>query len=244
MPNSYKTSHSSKDYGKIYSKTYENGYYAYQWQHIEKPLLETIFINAINVGAKKYLDFACGTGRILNIGEKHFENSIGVDVSEPMLVEARNICINSKILQRDITENNIDEKFDVITAFRFFLNAENTLSKNVLYSLREIIKDNGILIANVHVNKFSPLGFLYTVRNKIKGKTVANTMSFREFEQLLIKNGFEIQSVYWYSYFPRLGWNFGKISRFLMLPTETLFSKIPILSTKLSQSFLVVAKKR
>lgn len=243
MSRSYRDSHASSGYGEIYKKTYEEGYYASQWDEIERPILERLFRDAKAKGARSYFDFACGTGRILSVGERYFDCTTGADVSEAMLSVASKVCQKSKILKTDITKNQIEERFDVITAFRFFLNSENELSELVLESLRKMMKDDGFFIANIHVNKLSPLGCIYRLRNFLKREVVANTMGYQEFEELLKKHGFSVEKVCWYSYLPRIGWHFGPISKRLMLPVEKIFEKIPFLSKVLAQSFVVVARR-
>ncbi len=115
----YRESHSSDGYGKFYSETYKVGFYGSQWSLLEKPLLENIFEKISSENKVKYLDFACGTGRIIKLAESYFDDTCGVDVSDSMLEISKANCVNSKLLKQDITSNSLNEKFDVITAFRF-----------------------------------------------------------------------------------------------------------------------------
>lgn len=241
---SYRKSHSSLGYGDHYSKTYEHGYYAQQWQQIEKPLLEQIFDALEKKDDIRYLDFACGTGRILTVAEKFFNNTTGVDISPEMLRVAKEVCKDSRLVQQDITKFPLQGEFDIITAFRFFLNAESALAHDVLSVFNKLLPErNGILILNIHVNRSSPLGMFYELRNKIKGTKTANTKSYREFRKILEDNNFEIEKVYWYSFLPRTGWYFDWIPKYMMLPIEKILQKVPFVSSA-AQCFLVQCRKK
>lgn len=240
---SYRTSHASEGYGQHYSKTYEQGYYAHQWQLIEKPLFMKVLEQLKNRDSSKYLDFACGTGRILSVGEAFFEDSTGVDISADMLGRAKLNCTKSILIHQDITSVPLEDKYDVITAFRFFLNAEPALADDVLSAFHRMLPDDGgTVILNIHVNTNCPLGWFYELRNKIKGKTIANTKSLQQFEKVLENNGFAIERVYWYSFLPRTGWHFNFITKHLIVPVEKLFKLLPFLNG-FSQCYLIQCKK-
>ena len=75
-------------------------------------------------GIPRYLDFACGTGRITSLVSPFAGESIGVDVSESMLQAARLKCPAVRFIKADVTQERVDlGLFDLITAFRFFGNA-------------------------------------------------------------------------------------------------------------------------
>jgi SAM-dependent methyltransferase len=241
---SYRTSHSSPGYGEHYSKTYEHGYYAHQWRLIEKPLLRDVFATLKERDKIRYLDFACGTGRILGVGEEFFNDTTGVDVSTEMLRVAAQNCPKSKLIQQDITRNPIKAEYDVITAFRFFLNAEADLADEVLNEFYKLLsEENGKLIINIHVNKKSPLGIMYEFRNLITGKKLANTMRYDVFKDVLERNGFVVEKVIWYGFFPRFGNMFGEVSRYLIGPVESLFKLFPFCAG-FAQCYLIQCRKK
>ena len=240
----YRTSHSSKEYGGFYDKTYaEDGYYKTQWIELERPLLQGILQRIKEKsGDAKSLDFACGTGRILEVHENYFDNPYGVDVSESMVDIARDRCKKSNIILQDITKEPLSGSFDVVTAFRFFLNAEQDLRKDVLNALRGNLSDSGYLVVNNHVNSQSLLGLAYRARNKWLKKCVANTLSYDEFEKLLNDAGFQIKEVYWYSYWPRIGGRGKWLSR-VMLPLLDRIWKLLRLPKSYAQSYILVCIK-
>ena len=238
----YRLSHKSKGYGEHYEKTYSHGYYMYQWEELEKPILKEILLKFKNEGKNRSLDFACGTGRILNVNEEFFDDSYGVDISESMMDVARERCEKSEVIQQDITKEPLQGTFDVITSFRFFLNAEEKLREEVLCALRKNLNDSGYLVINVHVNSRSFLGLVYRLRNKLLKKHVANTLGYNEFKKLLNQTGFQIKEDYWYSYWPRIGWRFDGFSK-VLLPHVDKVWKLLRLPKMVSQCFILVCVK-
>jgi len=102
-----------------------------------------------------HLDFACGTGRWLSL--PNIQNSYGMDVSESMLETARRNNPGSKIFKFNFKE--LDElkglSFDLITAFRFFPNADLELRSDAMRYIADKLNHNGTLILNNHRNFWS-----------------------------------------------------------------------------------------
>jgi SAM-dependent methyltransferase len=240
----YRTSHASVGYGDCYQKTYQQGYYAELWRQIERPLLQRILLRLRDEGAVSCLDFACGTGRITQVVEDVFPASTGVDVSESMLEVARRQCSRTTFIFRDITKNPLESRFDVITAFRFFLNAEQSLRDEVLAAMRASLSPHGTLVVNVHVNRTSLLGIAYSMRNRLKGRVVANTLGFDEMRGMLEAHGFVVKRVHWYGFYPRTGWYLGFLAKWLIRPVDGLFSVLRFLPRKWAQNFIIEAELR
>jgi predicted TPR repeat methyltransferase len=152
------------------------------------------------------LDFACGTGRILGHLEQYMDESYGVDVSQSMLDVAERNITGSKLINCDLTSNNIftGDYFDIITAFRFFLNAQQDLRGNVLQVFNKIIKDDGYLIFNIHMNKGCVLDRMVQVYQKVKNIKDGrqNLLSIAEVRCLLAKSNFEILEMYHFGVIP------------------------------------------
>lgn len=240
---SYQDSHSSPGYGELYERTYREGYYRAQWERIERPLLRRLLAVTHAEGARTTLDFACGTGRILAEHEAFFPDTWGVDVSEAMVTRARDRCAQSHIVLQDLTVAPLPVSFDVITAFRFFLNAEPELRTSVVAALWRHCNPGGRLIANIHVNRNSPLGIAYRLRNRLGVGTYANTLGLRPFIEILSEGGFRVDVVHWYSFLPRLGWAAPWMATTLLGPTDRLASALPQPLQGWSQAFLVVARR-
>jgi SAM-dependent methyltransferase len=239
----YRTSHSEKGYGELYQETYRYGYYATLWNKVEKPLIETIFTEISEQGASSCLDFACGTGRITKVAEDIFDEVTGVDISSEMLKVARQQLTSATLIEQDITTTPLSSEYDVISSFRFFLNAESELRISTLKTLHGLLSDQGTLIINVHVNKHSPLGIIYRARNLIARRTVANTLGWGDFSNYLTKAGFTVQYTQWYGYYPRTGWLLGPLARIFLKPFEQFCKAIKLVPKQWAQNFIVVCKK-
>ena len=161
-----------------------------------------------------------------------------------MLEEAQKRVRSATLIQQDITKVRLDQSFDVCTAFRFFLNAQHELRCNALSAIREHLTENGVLVANIHVNSRSILGVAYRARNRIARRTIANTESFENFQSLLHEYGFSVEDVIWYSYLPRVGWWFSNAAKYALMPVEKAASRLPFVPESVAQSFIVIARRQ
>jgi SAM-dependent methyltransferase len=144
-------------------------------------------------GIGRYLDFACGSGRVLAMIAPRAAHPVGVDVSDKMLAVARQRVPTATLQQRDITQEIHDtERFDLVTAFRFFLNAEPNLRHDALRALHARVNDDGLLIVNLHGNPWSLRSLGVTFRRLVLRQSF-NHLSLREFAALLRQTGFEIE---------------------------------------------------
>jgi SAM-dependent methyltransferase len=112
-------------------------------------------------GARRYLDFACGTGRITEIVSPLVPESVGVDLSDSMLAEARLKCPNTRFVRADLTNEDVDiGQFDLATSFRFFGNAEPGLRRAALGAIVRRLRPQGFLVVNNHRNPYA-IGTLF-----------------------------------------------------------------------------------
>lgn len=121
------------------------------------------------------LDFACGTGRITSLLENRVKTSTGVDVSGSMLAIAREKLKRTEIIEADITTENIlkPRKFNLITVFRFFLNAEPELRSAAIGRLVELLAEDGRLVFNNHHSLGSPwIKLLYAPSAEESGRDI------------------------------------------------------------------------
>ena len=105
-----------------------------------------------------YLDFACGTGRVLAFVSARTVSASGVDISEAMLIVAATSAPKAELISADITLGNsplAGRVFDLITAFRFFPNAEESLRTEAISALSACLKPGGRLILNNHRSRSS-----------------------------------------------------------------------------------------
>lgn len=95
-----------------------------------------------------YLDFAAGTGRVIAFVEPLVETARGIEISESMAAIARQKLQRGEVVVRDITAEDaeIEGTYDLITAFRFILNAEPTLRARAMKALAARLRDETSLI--------------------------------------------------------------------------------------------------
>lgn len=241
--NPYLKSHVHPEYGTHYEETYTEGYYFYQWGYIEKPLIENIFNELKSSDVRSCLDIACGTGRILSIAEAHFPKTYGVDISESMLKHAKYKCKQSFLVRSDITQMPFNNTFDLITAFRYFLNTEEELREKTLCNIFNLLNKDGVFILNIHVNSRSIRGRYYTLRNKIRGRNMANVIEYDDLVSDLNNHGFSVTETYWYSYLPRIGPYFSFIPKWFMPITERICRQTVLIPEYLAECFLIMCKK-
>jgi SAM-dependent methyltransferase len=155
----YRTSHLADGKGRSYDAAFrELPWRAFMWQR-ERRVLDEILWKHFAGRPIAHLDFACGTGRVLGAVGARARLSVGVDVSPGMLQVARRNAPTVELIQADITRGDVlgDEVFDLITAFRFFPNAQDELRADALRALVAHLADGGLLVFNNHRNDSSLL---------------------------------------------------------------------------------------
>ena len=237
----YRVSHQSADAGSDYDKTFETGYCAALWQKIEKPLLERSLYPFAG-RERTCMDFACGTGRITRVVAMLFGTVVGVDVSEAMLMHA-SVPENVGLYCIDITRISLAETFDVVTAFRFFLNAEDSLRREALRAIYRHLREGGVLVCNIHLNATSPMGLVSRALNWAYPKIPRNSLSLGQFSKVLTEEGFEIMDTTSYGYFPRPGPFFPFLCQLLVEPFEKVCRALRVPGW-LAENFIVVSRKR
>lgn len=246
MPNidadseSYRASHQAADIVADYVNTFEVGYCAALWRKIERPLLENI-LRPLGGPERTSLDFACGTGRIAKVAALFFGSVIGVDVSEAMLLAA-SVPDNVTLLCTDITNAPGQQIFDVATAFRFFLNAEDALRRDALRAIYRHLRKGGVLVCNIQLNATSPIGVLSRILNRAYPGKPRNTLTLDQFSRVLCDEGFEVVESTYYGYLPRPGRFFPRLCEVLIEPFEKACRSLKVPGF-LAENFLVVSRK-
>ena len=201
----YRTSHTSPGKSARYDRLYRPGTaLGFYWERFERPYLAGLFARlAAEHPAGRYLDFATGTGRILDVGAEWFRDATGIDVSESMLDLARRKRPGATIICGDVLTDPVDlEPFDVITLFRFLVRAGD-LREQILGWLRGVIRADGVLIVNNHRNAVSLRGMIFRLRRRLHPSGIDHEiLSDPEVRAMLERTGFEVVEAYGFGLVP------------------------------------------
>jgi SAM-dependent methyltransferase len=207
---------------------------------VEQRLLDGI-LRSVPSPAHSAADFACGTGRVLEFLGRRFPAPVGIDISPDMLALARARCPGARLIQGDVTTTPglAAGPFDLITAFRFFLNAEPSLRRDVLAWMRASLRPGGLVVVNFHLNPASLRGMY--LRLRMASAEPPPMVGIADARRLFTDNGFTVCRIIGYSYLPyrrdgRQLWN-AKARRKAELKMAGRSSLQPI-----AGSFLLVAK--
>ena len=152
----YRTSHKNK--GGSYDETILSSPFDAYMDTWEAHHLERAVQRLFPASLPRYLDFACGTGRITRRVEAMATESYGVDLSQTMLDAARAKCCRTHFVCADLSKDSLQlGEFDLITAFRFFGNAQDELRDSAMAAIRRHLRLGGYLIINNHRNPRSML---------------------------------------------------------------------------------------
>lgn len=201
---SYRESHIGQGKGAWYDETHARKFDAVIWDHFIKPQLAREFERSVDAGARRYLDFACGTGRVLKAGSRHFADATGIDISSDMLEVARGRVPDARFFRLDVTRETAPAElgqFDVVTLFRFLLNAEPALRVEVLQWLAARMPSGAFLIGNNHMETLSVSGVVTVAARSLFGRN-RNHLSRGDIESLLRQTGFRIECWFGYRVFP------------------------------------------
>jgi len=191
------------------------------WQ-FEKGILDHILTVFYRNSEIHHFDFACGTGRILSYLEDRTTSSVGVDLSPSMLDVARRNNRTAEIIEADLSRNDVlgDRKFNLITAFRFFPNAQKDLRMEVMQVLAKHLDDNGYLVFNNHKNT----GSIRIRLARLCGHRGYKGMTINDVKALLVKNRLEIVKIYPLCIFPASE-KYKLLPLFMVRPIESFLSK-------------------
>ncbi len=224
MEHSYRCSHLEK--GADYDSRFRNiRHRALMWE-LERKVLDDM-VSTYLPGAVHHLDFACGTGRILQHLAGRVQAAVGIDVSEKMLDVARSHAPHAELIQQDITQVDAlgDRQFNLITAFRFFPNAEPALRESAMRSMVRHLAPGGVLIFNNHRKNNSAAHLLVRL---LKPPRKAR-MRPEEIRALILSAGLEIVDIRHLGFLPF--WEgFMPMPIALARPIENLCARINLLN--------------
>lgn len=205
MTKPYRLSHQSEIKTERYEhEVYRVGSYDdFVWQEEKKILDREIEQLKKQASQLRYLDFGCGTGRIIGYLEDKVDESTGVDIAAEMLAVAKEKTYRSRLIEADLTVNDMlrGQAFDIITVFRVLLNAEPPLREAILKTLAPKLSQDGVLIFNIHGNTWS-FRLLMAWWYRLGGRRL-NHFSYWQTKRLLAQHGLLIERLHGFGVIPK-----------------------------------------
>ena len=236
---SYRESH--QGCGPDYHERFTNNPRRRMMWQIEQRVLGEVLDRFPDGHRPDYLDFACGTGRVLGFVAPYTAIAIGVDVSPSMLELARQNAPSARLLETDLTRDQTPltgRDFDLVTAFRFFPNAEPELRRDAISALTDHLKPGGRLVFNNHRSLSSLRHRL--VRLLTFGRRGHGGMSPDEVTDLVDGAGLEIEAVSHAGVVPEYEWLLLR-PRWLVEWLERLATRLPLAS--IAENLVYVCRK-
>lgn len=203
----YRVQHQSEKVSRIYDEViYRAGSYDdILWQEEKIILADEISRLRKTNEHISYLDFGCGTGRILAYLEELVDKAAGVDIAAEMLDRARQVVKRAALIHADLTHEDVlqGQVFDLITAFRVLLNSESQLREEIMAVLaRKMRNQNSLFIWNAHGNFWSHRLFT-KIWLRLRGKHLS-VMTRREAVALVERHGLYIERWYGFGIIPKI----------------------------------------
>jgi len=238
----YLDSHKAPEKGLSYDSAYATDpFLRYLWAR-EQAVLDSILADLYAEAPIDLLDFACGTGRVAAALEERVRSATGVDVSESMLNVARTKLRRTELINANLLDEPVLEgrTFNLITAFRFFLNAEPDLRRGALRVLERLLAHDGHLVFNNHHSAGAIYSRLARAHHRLRHRRPHAILTLDECRELLAEVGLEIGRVYPVGllHVPRLN-----LSQALYRTADRLASSSALLTAQ-SESPIIVARRR
>ncbi len=202
-----------------------------------------------------YLDFACGTGRIIEVFRDLIRTKVGVDTSAGQLAVARAKVPDAEFVHGNVVTNPDllgGREFNLITSFRLLLNLEPANRGPILRALRQLLATDGYLIIDNHMNRHSILGLTALFAHKVLRvpkkplvppgrRGIISTMSESEMRRALAAAGLQVEEVHRIFVLP--GHNgFQLLPTRWLVPFEAFLSRIPV-ANRLSKNQIYVCRR-
>ena len=102
-------------------------------------------------GGMHHLDLACGTGpHIRHLVDNGYQ-SLGLDINQPMLDQAKIRCPQASFIQQDMTLFAVESQVDLITCFLYSIHYSSDIEKlkTCIASAHAALRDGGMFCFNV-----------------------------------------------------------------------------------------------
>ncbi|HEX6106790.1 MAG TPA: methyltransferase domain-containing protein [Gemmatimonadales bacterium] len=240
--------------GEVYDRTVGNRFELAIYR-LEQELLREVFKRRFHSDRRtRYLDFACGTGRILAVFRDLVDSRVGIDTSAGQLEIARRKDPEAQLLCGNVvTEPELlaCRAFDLITCFRLVVNLEPEYRLPILRRLRALLAPSGRLVIDNHMNRYSVLGLGAMFAHRILRmprkpfvppgrRGIISTLSEGELRRILVAAGFEVEQVFRIFVLPGHG-SLTLLPGRWLVPVERGLSRVPLLN-RLSKNQIYVCR--
>jgi SAM-dependent methyltransferase len=186
----YREGHASR--GAVYDATLSASAFDTYMTAWEDRHVRELVRHAFPQGVPRYLDFACGTGRMTQVVAQYAKDVVGVDISPTMLEAAQPKLPAARFVRADLTTESVElGQFDLISSFRFFGNADHELRRSVLRALGALARPGGYLLINNHRNPWACISMI----DRLTGGTMEVDLTPRLLRRILSEAGFEIVAI-------------------------------------------------
>lgn len=176
-----------------------SSYSSLMWE-FEKLQLDAVLRKMRSTHAEiDYLDFASGSGRIIGYLEDKVDTATGIEISQAMVDVAAARVTRANFICGDITRDDepVENTYDLITAYRFMLNAEPDLRQQAIHALARRLRDkDSVLVFNNHGNLPSHKLVLWPIHRAMAigggHRTSHNYMTNKQAERLASSAGLQI----------------------------------------------------
>jgi SAM-dependent methyltransferase len=226
--------------GESYDRSLANRFELAIFQ-LEESILRDLFRRLWSADqGTTYMDYACGTGRIIAVFKDLIRTKVGVDTSPGQLAIAQKKVPDAQFIEGNIVTNPAllgGRRFNMITSFRLLLNLEPENRGPILQALRELLTDDGYLIVDNHMNRYSVLGITALFAHRVLGvpkkplvppgrRGIISTMSELEMRRQLADAGLEVVEVHRLFLLPGHG-RLQLLPTRWLVPFEAFLSRIP-----------------
>ena len=190
-PMTYRDSHVGKgaDYDLALARDPFDAYMARR----EREIVLALLARLQRAGVRRSLDFACGTGRITQLLDGVVEACFAVDVSDSMVAPARAKCPRTQFFIQDIIDRPLPiAPVQLVTAFRFFGNAEDSLRARALQAIHRYLVPGGYLLLNDHENPWT----VQRLARRLVGDRSRADLHHWKLRGLLRRAGFHVRRTY------------------------------------------------
>lgn len=201
----YSGSHQASTRALTYDIELSAGYQGGLWTTRERDLVLGIISEVRRRGAESFVDLACGTGRILEVGVAAGLHAHGVDVSAAMLDACRRRIPGAALSHAHLGDFRPEGPQDLVTLFRFFTNAEPELREEAVATAHRLLVPGGVFVSNVHLQVTSPGGAARQLARAARRAEYPRPYSWRRHRRLLEHAGFVVERIEPYGLLPNIG---------------------------------------